>query len=80
MQSRPLASAAPHAVYVDDADKVWVSDCAANAVLRFDPGTEAFERFGFPRAAASVRQVLGRHGEVWRPESGCEQLSVILTA
>ncbi len=49
-------------------------------MLRFDPGSESFERFGFPRAAASVRQILGRPGEVWLPESGTEHISVIRTA
>ena len=48
--------------------------------LRFDPGTERFERYGFPRAAANVRQIHGRPGEVWLPESGTEHISVIRTA
>jgi virginiamycin B lyase len=69
----------PYAVYVDDRDKVWVSDFGANAVLRFDPSTETFDAFPFPRAAANVRQILGRRGEVWLPESGTEHLSVIRT-
>ena len=69
-----------YAVYVDDRDKVWVSDFGDNSVLRFDPDSEKFERFGFPREAASVRQILGRRGEVWLPESGSEHISVIRTA
>ena len=64
---------------MDDAATVWVSDCAADAVLRFDPRTEAFERFGYPRAAPNVRHSLVRHGQVWLPESGCEHLCVIGT-
>ena len=69
-----------YAVYVDDQDNVWVSDFGANAVFRFDPASEAFERFGFPREGAGVRQILGRHGEVWLPESGTEHISVIRSA
>ena len=69
-----------YAVYVDERDKVWVSDFGDNAVLRFDPVSETFERFGFAREAASVRQILGRRGEVWLPESGSEHISVIRTA
>ena len=69
-----------YAVYVDDQDTVWVSDFGANAVFRFDPASEAFERFGFPREGAGVRQILGRHGEVWLPESGTEHISVIRSA
>lgn len=68
-----------YAVYVDGRDHVWVSDFGANAVLRFDPGSERFESFPFPREAAGVRQILGRPGEVWLPESGTEHLSVIRT-
>ena len=67
----------PYAVYVDERDKVWVSDFGGNAVWRFDPLTEAFERFGFPRAGAGVRQIHGRAGEIWLPESGTETISVI---
>ena len=69
----------PYAVYVDERDKVWVSDFGGNAVFGFDPATERFERHGFPREAASVRQILGRAGEVWLPESGTEHISVIRT-
>lgn len=69
----------PYAVYVDERGQVWASDFGSNAVFRFDPGSETFERFGFPREAASVRQILGRPGEVWLPESGTEHLSVIRT-
>ncbi|HEX5684646.1 MAG TPA: lyase [Ideonella sp.] len=68
-----------YAVYVDGRDHVWVSDFGGNAVLRFDPASEQFERFPMPREAASVRQILGRPGEVWLPESGTEHISVIRT-
>ena len=69
-----------YAVYVDDRDQAWVSEWTGNAVYRFDPATEKFERFGFPRAGTNIRQILGRPGEVWLPESGTETLSVIRTA
>ena len=73
----PGTAPRPYAVYVDIRDQVWVSDFGGNAIFRFDPGNEQFERFGFAREAASVRQILGRPGEVWLPESGTEHLSVI---
>jgi virginiamycin B lyase len=69
-----------YAVWVDERDMVWLSDFGGNAVLRFDPGTEKFDRFGFERDGASVRQIHGRRGEVWLPESGTEFISVIRTA
>jgi len=67
----------PYAVYVDERDKVWISDFGANAVFRFNPGDEKFERFGLPRDAAGIRQIHGRAGEVWLPESGTDYISRI---
>jgi len=67
---------AAYAVYVDDKDMVWVSDFGANAMVRFNPKTEKFETFKIPRRGASVRQILGRKGEVWTPESGTDHLTV----
>jgi virginiamycin B lyase len=68
----------PHAyaVYVDDQDKVWLSDWGANALVRFDPETEKFEAFPSDQARANVRQIHGRPGEVWTPESGADRLVV----
>lgn len=68
-----------YAVYVDDRDIVWCTDWSANAMLRFDPATERFEPLVMPRAGASIRQILGRSGEVWLPESGTEHISMIRT-
>jgi virginiamycin B lyase len=69
-----------YAVYVDEHDRPWVSDFGANAVLRFDPGRETFEAWRFPRENANVRQIHGRRGEVWLPESGTEFISTLPTA
>jgi virginiamycin B lyase len=69
-----------YAVYVDERDKVWASDFAANSVVRFDAASEKFDSWVFPREAANIRQILGRPGEVWLPESGTEHISVIRTA
>jgi virginiamycin B lyase len=65
-----------YAVYVDDQDMVWLSDWGANAMVRFHPDTEKFEVFPSDRRGASVRQILGRPGEVWAPESGADRLVV----
>jgi len=65
-----------YAVYVDDRDTVWLSDWGANAMVRFDPETETFEVFPGDRRGAAVRQILGRPGEVWAPESGADRLVV----
>ncbi len=67
----------PYAVYVDGKDMIWLSDFGANAVVRFDPKTEKFTVYPLPSRGAAVRQILGRPGEVWLPESGANKLAVI---
>jgi virginiamycin B lyase len=73
----PGANPRAYAVYVDDKDMVWVSDFGANAIVRFDPKTEKFTVYKSKSSNASVRQILGRPGEVWLPESGADKLAVI---
>ncbi len=77
-----LPGAAPraYAVYVDERDQVWVSDFGGNATWQFDPAGERYTRHAMPREGANVRQILGRAGEVWLPESGTEHITVIRTA
>jgi virginiamycin B lyase len=70
----------PYAVYVDERDRVWLSDFGGNATWSFDAASEKFERHAMPRDSANVRQILGRKGEVWLPESGTEHITVIRTA
>jgi virginiamycin B lyase len=48
-------------------------------MVRFDPETEKFETFRSDRDGANVRQILGRSGEVWAPESGNHRLVVYRT-
>ena len=71
--SRPRA----YAVYVDERDMVWLSDFGANVIVKFDPQSEEFEVFDLPSHPSNVRQILGRRGEVWMPESAADQLVVI---
>jgi virginiamycin B lyase len=71
--SRPQA----YAVYVDEKDRVWLSDFGANALVLFDPRTETFRSFPLDAPDASVRQILGRAGEVWGAESGADRLVVV---
>lgn len=68
----------PHvyAVYVDETDKVWASEWSAQAMLRFDPATEKFESFRSSSHTANVRQIHGRKGEVWTPESAASRIVV----
>lgn len=78
----------PYAVYVDERDAVWLTDFGADAIWRFDPVTEDFLEFGEacepnrtrcpkPGNPGEVRQLLGREGEVWAPESATDRLVVI---
>lgn len=75
----PGARPRPYAVYVDEKDIVWLSDFGANAMVRFDSETDKFETFPSERSGANVRQILGRPGEVWAPESGTDRLIVYRT-
>jgi virginiamycin B lyase len=77
-----LPGAAPraYAVYVDERDMVWISDFGDNSTRVFDPRTEKFvQRYPGSGEGANVRQILGRKGEVFLPESGTERLMVIRT-
>jgi virginiamycin B lyase len=73
----PGAGPKPYAVYVDEHDLAWVSEWSGNAIFSFDPRTEKFERYALPRESANVREIQGRPGEIWIPESGTEHISVI---
>ena len=68
-----------YAVYVDDRDIVWLTDFGGDAIFSFDPATEQFERFDPPSRNSQVRQLLGRHGEVWGAGSAVDTLIVIRT-
>jgi virginiamycin B lyase len=61
-------------VYVDERDRVWLSDFGSNSILRFDPESEDFTYYRIPTDGASVRQLLGRPGEIWGAESSTDKL------
>lgn len=65
-----------YAVYVDETDRVWVSEWGQQVMLRFDPATERFETFKSSSHYPNVRQIHGRKGEVWTPESGADKVVV----
>jgi virginiamycin B lyase len=76
----PGDNAKPYAIYVDERDRVWLSDFGSNAIFSFDASAERFTRIALTNEGAAVRQILGRAGEVWLPESGTEHISVIRAA
>ena len=77
----PGAGPTPYAVYVDERDTVWPSDCGSNAVLRSIRRPRDVRHASRCRTKArGVRQILGRPGEVWLPESGTEHITVIRAA
>jgi virginiamycin B lyase len=73
----PGESPQAYAVFVDERDIVWLTDFGANAIVRFDPSTETFDAIELPSPGASVRQLLGRPGEVWGAESAADKLVVV---
>src|SRR6266850_2224390 len=72
----PGSSPRVYAVYVDETDKVWASEWSAQVMLRFDPASEKFETFKSSSPNANVRQIHGRKGEVWTPESAADKIVV----
>lgn len=76
----PASSPRSYAVYVDERDIAWVAEWSSNAVFSFDPVGERWDRYDFPRPGTGIRQILGRKGEIWLPESGTEHITVIRTA
>lgn len=70
----PGDAAQAYAVYVDERDDVWLSDFGADSLVRFDPDTEEFVSLPLPDAGGNVRQIHGRPGEVWAPESAADTL------
>jgi virginiamycin B lyase len=75
----PLPGETPqaYAVFVDERDAIWLTDFGGNAIWRFDPATEQFREFPKPGNPGEVRQLHGRPGEVWAPESATDRLVVI---
>jgi virginiamycin B lyase len=71
------ARALVYAVYVDDRGVVWMSDWTSNSIVSFDPGTEVFESYPISGGFGAVRQINGRHGEVWAAESAVDKVLVI---
>ena len=60
----------------EDSDgSLWIGTWGGG-LNRFDPATEKFDSFGSSSGTANVRQIHGRKGEVWTPESAAGKLVV----
>jgi virginiamycin B lyase len=73
----PKSKAGCYAIFVDETDKVWATDWPANAIVRLDPATGHIDSFPSDKAAANVRQIAGRPGELWGAQSGTRRLVVV---
>src|SRR5947199_118737 len=62
----------------DQRGRIWFTG-QSGVYRRFEPATEKFQVFPSDRRGANVRQILGRPGEVWAPESGNDRLVVYRT-
>ncbi|MEN9932465.1 MAG: hypothetical protein RIS17_1038 [Pseudomonadota bacterium] len=70
-----------YAVYVDDRDVAWLTEWAGNVTIAFD--TKAEKIIGtYPGSGpkAEVRQILGRKGEIYLPESGLDKVMLVDTS
>jgi virginiamycin B lyase len=68
-----------YAVYVDEKDRIWVSNWGTNETLMFDPSNEQWTSYPGSAPGANVRQILGRPGEVFLPESGTNKIMLVRT-
>jgi len=65
-----------YAVYVDETDRPWISEWDKQQMMRFDPATGKWDSYASSSRTANVRQIHGRKGEVWTPESAAGKLVV----
>jgi virginiamycin B lyase len=65
-----------YAVYVDETDRPWIAEWDKQLMMRFDPATEKWDSYSSASRTANVRQIHGRRGEVWTPESAAGKLVV----
>jgi virginiamycin B lyase len=63
-------------VYVDQLDKVWLTDTGADMIVRFDPLTETFTTVPISKPS-NVAQLGGRLGEVWGAERARDHVVVV---
>lgn len=69
-----------YAIYVDDKDIAWVTDWGSNVTLAFDTGAgKIIGTYPGSAAKAEVRQILGRKGEIYLPESGIDKVMLVET-
>jgi virginiamycin B lyase len=64
-------------VWADSLGILWITGWDSGNLLRLDPSSGRWKMFRVPSAGANVRQILGRHGELWAAESGANKLFVI---
>jgi len=62
-------AARAYPVWVDWADRVWLSDWGSNSIIRFDPVPQRFDAVASGADAAGDRPIMGRDGEVWAAQS-----------
>ena len=77
MYRPPADNPHTYSVYVDDRDRVWITEWTTNAILRFDAEAQTWTRFPGSEPNARVRQMLGRPGEAWGAESARDRLVVV---
>ena len=73
----PGANPQPYAVYVDEADLVWLTDFGTNSLVRLDSARQRFESFKLPQQGANVQPATRpRRRGMGRSSSGTDRLVV----
>ena len=68
----------PYGIEADAAGMLWYNEFAANQLVRFDPKTQAFEKFPLPSPRSEVRHMArDARGRVWMALSGANKAAVV---
>ena len=58
-------------------DGVWITVVAKGALLRYDPGSDAFREYRLPDQQSGPFAVMERGGQIWFTESGTGKLGML---
>jgi len=70
----------PYGIAADTTGKIWYEESAsaANKLVRFDPGPEAFRTFPMPAPNSSVRNIARDFkGRLWMPLSLANKIAMV---
>ncbi len=68
----------PYGIAADADGNLWYNEFSANQLVRFNPRTQAFQRFTLPSARSEVRHMVrDARGRIWMALSGANKVAAI---